>query len=88
MIRKILIAVIAATPLIAVGAYAFAAQPAATGDDLFAATPVPQLSAAEKAEPLKAVAGKTIRLGDDMDSERGEHDEDGEHGEMGEGMDD
>jgi hypothetical protein len=86
--RKTLIALIAATPLVAAGAYAFAAQPASTGDDLFAATPAAELSAAEKAEPLKAVVGKTIRLGDDMDSERGEHDDDGEHGEMGEGMDD
>ena len=79
--RKTLIVLIAAAPLVAMGAYAFAAQPATTGDELFAKTGG-QPVAAEKAEPLKAVAGKTIRLGDDMDSERGEH------GEMGEGIDD
>ncbi len=82
--RKTLIALIAAAPLAAVGAAAFAAQPAATtGDDLFtkAAT---QAAPADKVEPLK-VNIKSIKLGDDMDSEHGVR---GEHGEMGEGIDD
>lgn len=82
--RKTLIVLIAATPLVAMGAYAFAAQPASTGDELFAAAPTAQLSTAEKAEPLKGVDVKKIRLGDD-DSDHGVR---GEHGEMGEGMDD
>jgi hypothetical protein len=80
--RKALIALIAATPLVAVGAYAFAAQPASTGDDLFTKAGSQPPVATATAEPLKALAGKTIRLGDDMDSERGEH------AEMGEGLDD
>lgn len=85
--RKTLIAIIAVTPLIAIGASAFAAQPAATaGDDLFAKAGT-QLSAAEKAEPLKGVNVKSI-AGDDRDSEHGTLGERGEHGEMGEGMDD
>ena len=81
--RKTLIAIAAAAPLVAVAAYAFAAQPATTGDDLFAKANT-QASASGAVEPLKANV-KSIRLGDDMDSEHGER---GEHGEMGEGLDD
>jgi hypothetical protein len=82
--RKTLIAIIAVTPLVAVGAAAFAAQPStATGDDLFVKS-TSQVSAAEKAEPLKGVDVKSIAL-DDRDSEHGVR---GEHGETGEGMDD
>jgi hypothetical protein len=80
--RKTLIAIIAAAPLVAVGASAYAASSTTTKtDDLFSKvdnTPV----AAEKAEPLKGVNIKKLSL-DDRDSEHGI-----EHGEMGEGMDD
>ena len=81
--RKTLIAIIAATPLVAIGAYAFAAQPATSGDDLFA-TAGTEAAATDTAEPLK-VNIRSIRLGDDMDSD---HDEDGEHDGHDEGMDD
>jgi len=78
--RRTIIALIAATPLVAVGAYAFAAQPSttATGDDLFRATAASSAGVAEKAEPLKALKGKTIRLGDDQRGEVGEGVEDAE----------
>ncbi len=80
--RKTLIAIIAVTSLVAVGASAFAAQPTkATGDELFAKASS-QPTVAEKAEPLKGVDIKKIRLGDD------DHGVNGEHREMGEGMDD
>ena len=81
--RKILIAVIAVTSLTAVGATAFAAQPASTTDDLFAKTNTTP-SVAEKAEPLKGVDIKKIKLGDDG----AEHGLSGEASEAGEGMDD
>ena len=85
--RRTLIAILAVTSLTAVGATAFAAQPSTkAGDDLFLkanSTPV----VAEKAQPLKGVDLKKIRLGDD-DSDHGLSGEHGEHGEMGEGMDD
>ncbi len=81
--RNILIAVVTAASLTAVGAAAFAAQPSSTTDELFAkANTTP--SVAEKAEPLKNVDIKKIRLGDDG----AEHGLSGEHGEAGEGMDD
>ena len=84
--RKTLIVLATATPLLAIGAYAFAAQPAApAGDDLFTKATT-QASVAEKAEPLKAINVKSLKLGDDMD--RAEGNERGEHGEMGEGIDD
>ncbi len=83
--RKTLIAVIAAAPLVALGAAAFAAQPttASKNDDLFVKASS-TASAAEKAEPLKGVNIKSIARGDDGQ----EHGLKGEHGEMGEGMDD
>jgi hypothetical protein len=77
--RKTLIALIAVTPIVALGATAFAAQPSkATGDDLFIKANS-TTSVAEKAEPLKGVNLKSIKL-DDRDGS--------EQGEMGEGIDD
>ena len=82
--RKTLIAIVAAAPLLAVGATAFAASSTTTkNDELFSKvdnSPV----AAEKVEPLKGVNVKKIAL-EERDSEHGLK---GEHGEMGEGMDD
>ncbi len=79
--RKTLIAILAVSSLTALGATAFAATSTATkGDDLFLKANS-TATVAEKAEPLKAVNVKNLKL-DDMDSERGGH------GEMGEGMDD
>lgn len=79
--RKTLIAIIAAAPLAALGATAFAApSTTATNDDLFVKANS-TVSAAEKVEPLKGVAIKSIRLDDD-------HGLKAEHGEAGEGMDD
>ncbi len=83
--RKTLIALVAVTPLVALGATAFAAQPAATtGDELFVKAGS-QSTVAEKAEPLKGVDIKKIRLGDDNGIEHGVR---AEGSEMGEGMDD
>ncbi len=82
--RKTLIVLIAATPLVALGATAFAAQSTSTADDLFIKANSTSV-AAEKAEPLKAVNIKKIRLGDDDGMEHGVR---AEGSEMGEGMDD
>ena len=81
--RRTLIALVAAAPLAALGVTAFAAQPStATKDDLFLKADSSAPAAAEKAEPLKGVNIKSIRLDDDA------HDLNNEHGESGEGMDD
>jgi hypothetical protein len=80
--RKIIVAALAAIPLVAGGAYALA-QPATTtaGDDLFALAPKPGQVTAEKGESGQSVAGKRLTIGDfSMESENGEH------GEAGEGM--
>ena len=81
--RRTLIALVAAAPLAALGVTAFAAQPT-TGsqDDLFLKADSAAPAATEKAEPLKGVNIKSIRLDDDS------HGLNGEHGESGEGMDD
>ena len=78
--HKTLIAIVTVAALTAVGATAFAAQPASTGDELFLKANSTS-AVAEKAEPLKGVNIKKIRLGDDG----GEH---GLSGETSEGMDD
>ena len=82
--RKIIVAALAAIPLVAGGAYALA-QPATTtaGDDLFALAAKPGQATAEKAEPGKSIVGKRLTIADfSMESEKGEH------GEAGEGMED
>ena len=82
--RKTLIAIIAVTSITAVGATAFAASPSTSKtDDLFLKANSTS-TVAEKAEPLKGVDIKKIRLGDD-DSDHGVG---GEHSESHEGMDD
>ena len=81
--RRTLIALIAAAPLAALGVTAFAAQPTSgTKDDLFLKADGAAPAATEKAEPLKGVNIKSLRLEDDS------HGLNGEHGESGEGMDD
>ena len=54
--RKTLIATLTAIPLIAVGAYAFAAQSTPSGDDILAATP------AQSSPAGKAVTGKRLSI--------------------------
>ncbi len=75
--RKTLIATLAAIPLVAVGAYAFAAQSTPSGDDILAATP------AQSSPAGKAVVGKRLSIkGLAIESERGEL------GEVEDGMED
>ena len=82
--RRTLIAAVVAAPVIALGAAAFAAQAgtATKADDLFLKADSAAPAATEKAEPLKGVNIKSLRLDDDSDGLAGEH------GESGEGMDD
>lgn len=74
--RSTLITVVTVASIVAVGAAAFAAETgtATKGDELFVKANS-ATAATEKAEPLKGVNIKSLRLDDELGDEQGESDE-------------